>query len=141
MMHATKQSSAIRSFLVMLLAITSVGATTTTTTTTPKFTTKVSMAPFVGFKKYQMCPSPSHQNHMMVIKKRRKKMDSKFVAATKDSDETSACAITVLHHENTIKKVPMTTFLISVVLFVPLDSQDCMTFRSDIYMKDDLFDT
>ena len=39
------------------------------------------------------------------------------------------------------KNVSRTTSLISMVLFVPLDSQDCMTLRSKIYMNNDLFDT
>ena len=40
------------------------------------------------------------------------------------------------------KNVSRMTSLISMVLFVPLDSQDCcMTYRSEIYMNDDLFDT
>ena len=126
-MHATNQASTIRVFL-MMLAIMSVGATITTTTTMPTFTTKVSMAPFVGLKKYQMPSSPPHQN-LMVVKKIINKVGCSTIAANKNADETSVCAIAVLHHKNIIMP-PTPTGTIIQIFLTDQNNYDLATFAN-----------
>ena len=82
-------------------------------------------------------------------KKRKKKNPASLykikrgstVSSTVSSTFTDSSIMDKASSGTRTKNVPRTTSLISMVLFVPLDSQDCRTLRSEIYMNDDLFDT